>query len=82
MNNLLQMKVISLRYCFLANQVSCTGGSREDMHGCCTKKNPCSIGEGDCKDNDDCEGDLICGQNNCDDKFTWDSADCCKKKKG
>merc|ERR1711942_36134 len=41
---------------------------------CCTPQNPCGEGEGDCdgpldggeNDGDDgCEGDLVCGRNNC-----------------
>ena len=67
---------------FLEEKISCDGGSKDEMHGCCSKKNPCSAGQGDCKNDEDCEGDLICGQDNCDDKFTWDNADCCKKKEG
>ena len=63
-------------------QVECNGGSREEMHNCCNERNQCGIGQGDCFDDDGCEGDLVCGQNNCEDKFQWDTADCCTEKKG
>ena len=53
------------------------------MEDCCKKNGPCGEGEGDCEgDNDECAGDLICGQNNCGPKFKWAGADCCMKKSG
>eukprot|EP00092_Neocalanus_flemingeri_P087752 GFUD01110803.1.p1 GENE.GFUD01110803.1~~GFUD01110803.1.p1 ORF type:complete len:101 (-),score=13.16 GFUD01110803.1:117-419(-) len=37
-----------------------------DDYFCDGKKGyPCSIGQGDCNVHDDCEGDLVCGTNNC-----------------
>ena len=48
--------------------------------GCCTNDHPCYFGDGDCDSHDQCLGDLVCGQNNCDlelgFEFTADS-DCC-----
>jgi len=38
----------------------CDGGDN-----CCTSSNQCGVGEGDCDDDNDCQGDLVCGQNNC-----------------
>ncbi len=32
---------------------------------CCTEDNQCGIGEGDCDSDDDCLGDLVCGDDNC-----------------
>ena len=32
---------------------------------CCSIENPCKEKEGDCDSNDECEGELRCGQNNC-----------------
>ena len=43
-------------------------------------QNPCTEGAGDCDEDDECKGDLICGKNNCGHTFTWASADCCEKK--
>ena len=40
----------------------CRGG-----YGCCHKdhSNMCGEGEGDCNQDEDCAGSLICGNNNC-----------------
>ena len=48
---------------------------------CCQPDNTCREGEGDCDKNEDCDGDLICGTNNC---RKWNPAapathDCCQK---
>ena len=32
---------------------------------CCTEENPCKAGDGDCDNDDQCDGDLVCGTNNC-----------------
>ena len=32
---------------------------------CCTANEPCDIGDGDCDSDDQCIGNLRCGQNNC-----------------
>merc|ERR1719281_1466129 len=32
---------------------------------CCTPQNPCPDGEGDCEIDNDCSGNLVCGNNNC-----------------
>ena len=50
---------------------------------CCSESNKCKIGEGDCNDNNECEGSLVCGHNNCLRDYSvngskWDAnADCC-----
>ena len=57
---------------------SSTGGIFTDW-GCCSKKEPCAIGGGDCDRDSHCEGDLKCGSNNCR-KFGehWGkTVDCC-----
>ena len=46
--------------------------------GCCTADNPCGEGDGDCDNDSECSGDLVCGTDNC----PWgDNDDCCIKKR-
>ena len=50
---------------------------------CCTKKEPCWLGEGDCDDDDHCVDDLLCGTDNCDVRLGFlKEADCCTDQKG
>ena len=47
---------------------------------CCTKRNQCKEGEGDCDADSQCKGNLVCGKNNC---KKWNPAaradfDCCE----
>ena len=55
---------------------------------CCTSSRKCKIGGGDCDNDGECEGDLVCGDNNCKPDYIisgskWStSADCCYGKKG
>lgn len=44
--------------------------------GCCTPATPCVVNDGDCDSNDECAGDLVCGNNNC--AWGWD--DCCMER--
>ena len=45
---------------------------------CCTSSSPCGLREGDCDHDDECAGDLVCGDNNC---AAGDSdMDCCTSK--
>ena len=46
---------------------------------CCTSSSPCALGEGDCDDDSDCDGNLVCGTDNCRnfDSAWTDEADCC-----
>ena len=50
---------------------------------CCTKKDPCYVDEGDCDNDAECAGDLVCGKNNCPETFTVrrgkNRPDCCMK---
>ena len=43
---------------------------------CCSSSNPCGVAEGICWNDDDCQGHLLCGINNCLFPFPSD-ADCC-----
>jgi len=45
---------------------------------CCTPTNRCGIFEGDCDDDEDCLGGLVCGSNNCKGMGLFD--DCCALK--
>lgn len=44
---------------------------------CCSKDKPCGVGQGDCDHDDECVGDLKCGNNNCV-GFPSPKADCCE----
>merc|ERR1712110_779379 len=45
---------------------------------CCSSSNQCGKGEGDCDNDSDCSGNLICGTNNCDTSKGFGSGyDCC-----
>jgi len=61
----------------------CNGdGDEEDIEHCCSEKNPCNEGEGDCDVSGECKGDLVCGTDNCDpDKYSQEWVDCCEKDK-
>eukprot|EP00121_Abeoforma_whisleri_P011094 Awhi_evm1s10234 len=62
----------------------CASDASSHSGSCCTTSDPCKIGEGDCDDDNDCEGDLVCGFNNCESEFNWGNDkstwDCCTKK--
>jgi len=64
----------------------CLGGGPLTW-SCCTPANPCGENQGDCDDDPDCAGDLVCGANMCNADFNTafdgagffpaGSADCC-----
>jgi len=64
----------------------CLGGGPLTW-SCCTPANPCGENQGDCDEDDDCAGDLVCGANMCNADFNTlfdgagffpaGSADCC-----
>ena len=60
----------------------CDGGN-----SCCRAENPCFENEGDCDEDEDCFGELICGQgsgkdDNCPSTATFQSTDdCCYRGK-
>ena len=49
----------------------CDGGIKDY----CTEKSPCGLG--DCNEDSDCLGDLVCGKNNCDGPSFGKRDDCC-----
>lgn len=53
-----------------------TNQSRVDWN-CCTVDNPCINGYGDCDEDSECYGNLVCGKDNCGSHFP-DDADCCE----
>ena len=64
-------------------------GRNWDGRRCCTPENPCGEGEGDCDGfgdggandgNDGCQGDLVCGSNNCKQfgQYYHERDDCCE----
>ena len=59
---------------------TCDGISSTDW-SCCSSSVPCSAGGGDCDYDSDCQGELICGTNNCNEVSGvshWSTAaDCC-----
>ena len=50
---------------------------------CCTAESPCYAGEGDCDQDDQCAGELVCGKRNCPDTFKARAfgrrPDCCQQ---
>ena len=56
-------------------------GRNFDLEICCTNENPCVEGEGDCEVDNDCTGNLVCGNNNCKafGSFFHEKDDCCVK---
>ena len=49
--------------------IKCGGSQMEPPHmdtaSCCTFASPCGINEGDCDNNFECQGELMCGIDNC-----------------
>ena len=59
-----------------ASSKNCTASNNDQS--CCTSSSPCGLREGDCDLDDECAGDLVCGDNNC---AAGDSnMDCCTSK--
>ena len=44
---------------------------------CCTEEKPCKEDEGDCDNDDECAGNLKCGEDNCIGDAFDHSDDCC-----
>ena len=47
---------------------------------CCSKATPCDLGDGDCDEDNQCLGSLVCGSSNCDSsRVAYGGADdCCE----
>jgi len=75
------------------SEQNCNGGSLNMWTCCKDKTSGCSEGEGDCDNDDECAGGLVCGRNSCDTAFNAKvdinkkkffpsgQADCCISKK-
>ena len=66
-------------YIFCEFVVSGCDASENDW-GCCTDSVPCALGEGDCDNDSQCSGALVCGTDNCknfDSAWSSSSWDCC-----
>ena len=48
----------------------CYSGTIEERHSCCTLDFPCTVGQGNCRVDEECEGDLLCGLGNCGKSFS------------
>ena len=63
----------------------CIGSPSTDWN-CCSDAFPCMLGGGDCDDDSQCAGNLVCGSDNCRRDFSssnsnWmTGADCCRGK--
>ena len=51
-------------------------GTWDENWGCCSSSHPCGVSEGQCYNDDECLGHLLCGTDNCFTPFPGD-ADCC-----
>ena len=50
-----------------------------DTNDCCEIDHPCGKGQGDCDDDIQCAGELVCLENRCGEGFRT-GADCCNKQ--
>jgi len=57
----------------VSGRKTCAKCTSEERGGsdCCTALNQCGKYEGDCDNNNDCKGDLVCGEDNCPLPLTW-----------
>ena len=53
--------------------------AEKNSWACCSSTNQCYEVEGDCDNDNDCAGDLVCGKNNCGDTWSSPHFDCCVK---
>jgi len=70
-------KMAEYQTCYLphidASSLRCQGSD----DGCCTERNPCGLGDGDCDNDDQCAPGLYCANDNC----AWGkNDDCCMER--
>ena len=76
-SNLMFYMASALRISGVVTSPKNCSASNNDQ-SCCTSSSPCGLREGDCDHDDECAGDLVCGDNNC---AAGDSdMDCCTSK--
>ena len=68
------MNTNSFTFHFTDSFTGCDGEG--DYWSCCSSSNPCGVAEGDCDDDDECQGHLLCGTDNCLSPFS-SAVDCC-----
>ena len=71
-------------YNFFCEFVATGCDASKNNWSCCTASNPCAIGEGDCDNDSQCAGDLVCGTDNCQSfNSAWPASswDCCTSGK-
>ena len=54
----------------------------EYQDGCCSREEPCGVNEGDCNDDSECFGSLICSRSFCPDTRFHVRASCCAQPSG
>ena len=67
---------------FLLKILACDATNSD--YECCKSSNNCAVGEGDCDSDSDCNGNLICGGDNCqsiDSDWAASDFDCCMEGK-
>ena len=71
--------MVSINSNLLSEKCDWTGSLDEETWDCCTVDKPCQENEGDCDNDNECAGNLVCGTNNCGGIFD-SAADCCIRK--
>ena len=61
---------------FIGSFSGCDWTVGSGYYQCCSDSNKCGVAEGNCKKDDDCLGNLLCGEQNCFDPFP-DDYNCC-----
>ena len=51
----------------------------ESFWSCCTTQSKCAINQGDCDNDNECDGSLTCGIRNCVGHLFPENADCCQE---
>ena len=65
---------------YFAFSFSTADGWVDEAWYCCSSSNLCGADEGDCDNDSECAGSLICGTNNCPSGFLMGTKfDCCKR---
>ena len=72
---------LSLIWYVLDGNARCESGAHSQIQECCDTSHPCGEDQGDCDNDSECLGSLVCGKNNCNlSKFPTSKIDCCEKE--